>query len=146
MASQGWRNPVRTLLLRTMPLFSARCRTVQNALSAYQICCSAARARVITSPPRTSDLEQTQLVRREGAHLSRPQRTLIIMPSNPRKHKERAQNDWKGRRNAEAAAAAVLLHVEKDSKLEVTNSIDEVTNWSGAGAAHHTATQRWQHT
>ena len=93
--------------------------TMQNALSAYQICCSAARARVITSPPRTSDLEQTQLVRREGDHLSRPQRTLIIMPSNPRKHKERAQNDWKGRRCAEAAAESVLLQTEETSELEL---------------------------
>ena len=67
------------------------------------------------------------------------------MPSNPRKHKERARNDWEGRRSAEAAAAAVFLHVEKDSNLEVTNSIDEVAYSSGAGAAHHTATQRWQH-
>ena len=118
--------------------------TVQNALSAYQICCSAARA-AITSPPRTSSLEQTQFVRREGH--STPtvtQRTLIIMPSNPRKHNDRAKDDRNGRHNAETAAAAVLLDIDEDPKLEVTNSIDAVAHSSGAGAARHT-TQRWQH-
>ena len=54
------------------------------------------------------------------------------MPSNPRKHKERAQNDREGRRCAEAAAATVLLHTEESSELEVKNSIDEVAYASGA--------------
>ena len=44
----------------------------------------------------------------------------------------------------ETAAAAVLLDIDEDPKLEVTNSIDAVAHSSGAGAARHT-TQRWQH-
>ena len=66
------------------------------------------------------------------------------MPSNPRKHNDRAKDDRKGRHNAETAAAAVLLDIDEDPKLEVTNSIDAVAHSSGAGAARHT-TQRWQH-
>ena len=140
VASQGWRDPVRTLLLRAFATFFC---TVQNALRAYQICCYAARAAITVSAFATSHKQfGANAVR--TARKTQPQRTLIIMPSNPRKHNDRAKDDRKGRHNAETAAAAVLLDIDKDPKLEVTNSIDAVADSSGAGAARHT-TQRWQH-
>ena len=65
------------------------------------------------------------------------------MPSNPRKHKERAQENAKGRRCAEAAARSVL-QIEETSSLEVNRSTNEVAHSYGARSAPRTATSSWK--
>ena len=119
--------------------------TVQNALSAYTMCAAPQRCGHSAFATSHEQFGANAVRTVRGTHTPTvTQRTLIIMPSNPRKHNDRAKDDRKGRHNAETAAAAVLLDIDEDPKLEVTNSIDAVAHSSGAGAARHT-TQRWQH-
>ena len=118
----------------------------ERAECIHHVCCAACAAVTVSAFATSHEQFGANAVCTvRGTHTPTvTQRTLIIMPSNPRKHNDRAKDDRNGRHNAETAAAAVLLDIDKDPKLEVTNSIDAVADSSGAGAARHT-TQRCQH-
>ena len=141
----GWRKPgARHAELRSVQLFSVRHKTrcVHIVLRRGTVPVPLRRRHhLCTSSLKIANAVRT--ARGTQLRLRLPNAYSSLMPSNPRKHKERAQENARGRRCAEAAARSVL-QIEETSSLEVNRSTNEVAHSYGARSAPRTATSSWK--